>query len=95
MVFSRSLDGGSMIEVQEEQSSGISTDLDVNDYSLWDVAVFIWDDHDSFEHLCNAYLGYNGGQPNNYCQKHDMPLIAVVNRKRCQTQCTCRDGDES
>jgi hypothetical protein len=58
-----------------------SSDLDANDYLLWDVAVFIWDDHDSFEHFCNAYLGYVGSQLNNYCKKHDMLLIAVVNRK--------------
>jgi hypothetical protein len=59
-------------------------------------AIFTWDDHDSFEHLQDAYLGYIGDQPNNYCEKHDMPLITVVNRKGCWwTQCTCRDGDAS
>jgi hypothetical protein len=55
--------------------------LDTNDYLLWDVAVFVWDDNDLFDHFQDAYLGYIGGQPNNYCKKHDMPLIAVVNRK--------------
>jgi hypothetical protein len=39
-----------------------SSDLDVNDYSLWDVAVFVRDDNDSFDHFCDAYLGYIGGQ---------------------------------
>jgi hypothetical protein len=34
-----------------------SSDLDVNDYLLWDVAVFIWHDHDSFVHFHDAYLG--------------------------------------
>jgi hypothetical protein len=72
-----------------------SSDLDVNDYSLWDVAVFVWDDNDSFDHFCDAYLGYIGGQPNNYCKKHDMPLIAVINRKGRRTQCTCMDGEVS
>jgi hypothetical protein len=41
-----------------------SSELDANDYLLWDVAVLIWDDHDSFEHFHDAYLGYIGGQPN-------------------------------
>ncbi len=72
-----------------------SSDLDVNDYLLWDVAVFVWDDNDSFDHFRDAYLGYIGGQPNNYCKKHDMPLIAVVNRKGCRTQCTCMGGEAS
>jgi hypothetical protein len=62
--------------------------LDANDYLLWDVAVFVQDDNDLFDHFCDAYLGYIGSQPNNYCKKHDMPLIAVVNRKGHWTQCT-------
>ncbi len=68
---------------------------DANDYSLWDAAVFIWDDNDSFDHFHDAYLGYIGGQPTNYCKKHDMPLIVVVNRKGHQMQCTCMDGEAS
>ncbi len=72
-----------------------SSDLDVNDYSLCDVAVFVWDDNDSFDHFHDAYLGYIGSQPNNYCKKHDMLLIVVVNRKGCLTQCTCMDGEAS
>jgi hypothetical protein len=72
-----------------------SSELDANDYLLWDVAVFIQDDHDSFKHFHDAYLGYIGGQPNNNCKKHDMPLIAAVNRKGRQTQCTCMDGEAS
>jgi hypothetical protein len=72
-----------------------SSVFDVNDYSLWDVAVFIQDDNDSFEHFCDAYLGYIGGQLNNYCKKHDMPLIVVVNRKGRWMQCTCMVGEVS
>jgi hypothetical protein len=72
-----------------------SSDLDANDYLLWDVAVFFWEDNDSFDHFCDAYLGYIGGQPNNYCKKHDMPLIVVVNRKGCWMQCMCMDGEAS
>jgi hypothetical protein len=72
-----------------------SSDLDANDSSLWDVDVFIWDDYDSFGHFCDAYLRYIGSQPNNYCKKHDMPLIVVVYRKGCQTQCMCLDGEAS
>jgi hypothetical protein len=58
-------------------------------------AVFIRDDHDSFKHFRDAYLGYIGGQPNNYCKKHDMLLIAVVNRKGRWTECMCMDGEAS
>jgi hypothetical protein len=72
-----------------------SSDLDANEYSLWDVAVFVWDVNDLIDHFCNAYLGYIGGQPNNNCKKHDMPLIAVVNRKGCWMQCMCMDGEAS
>jgi hypothetical protein len=38
-----------------------SSDLDANDYLLWGVAVFIWDDNNSFDHFRDAYLGYIGG----------------------------------
>jgi hypothetical protein len=73
-----------------------SSELDAKNSLVWDVAVFIWEnDHDSFKHFSIAYLGYIGSQPNNYCKKHDMPLIAAVNRKGHWTQCTCMDGEAS
>lgn len=66
-----------------------------DDLRSWTVAAFVQEQLPDFERLRDAYLGYIGGQPNNYCHVHDKPLIAAVNRKGHRTRCTCNIVDES
>jgi predicted GIY-YIG superfamily endonuclease len=60
-----------------------------SDTTGWSVAVYVKNESGQLAKLRDEYLGYIGGQPNNYCALHDKPLIAAVNKKGDPTACTC------
>jgi len=69
--------------------------LDRNNLASWDFAVFVQTEDIDFGVLSDAYLGYIGGQPSNYCGVHNKPLIAAINTKGSRTRCTCKNTDDS